>query len=370
MIRVLHSVSNMDRAGIETMLMNYYRHIDKTKVQFDFLCNKTKPGAYDSEIKKLGGNIYITPGLNPLKYNQYLRYMKQLFSAHPEYQIVHAHNGALGVYALHAAKVNNIPIRIFHAHGASINKDWKMPLKLFCKNRLKYNTNHKWTCGVEAARCYYGEDTVEKEEYLLIRNAIEVERFIFNNHLRCKLRKQYHLENKHVIGHVGRFMSQKNHIFLINLLYELCKTDKDIMLVLAGDGELMQEVKQHVEKLNLNNCVIFLGNVSKINELYQMFDVFILPSIWEGLPVVGIEAQAAGLPCVFSSNVTKEVAITDDCHFISLDAPMENWVNLVSSLYKTERKNNMTIITNAGYNIIIEAEKLQNKYIELAKELL
>lgn len=133
MIRILHSVSNMDRAGIETMLMNYYRYMDKSKVQFDFLCNKKKPGAYDDEIKSMGGRIYHTPGLNPAKYPVYLKYMRELFQEHPEYKIVEAHNGALGVYALHAAKVSKIPVRIFHAHGASITKDWKLPIKLVCK---------------------------------------------------------------------------------------------------------------------------------------------------------------------------------------------------------------------------------------------
>ena len=122
MIRILHSVSNMDRAGIETMLMNYYRHIDRSKIQFDFLCNKKKPGAYDAEIKEMGGNIYHTPGLNPAKYPSYLKCMKKIFEENPEYKIVEAHNGALGVYALHAAKVNHIPVRIFHAHAPSVGK--------------------------------------------------------------------------------------------------------------------------------------------------------------------------------------------------------------------------------------------------------
>ena len=162
MIRILHSVSNMDRAGIETMLMNYYRHIDRNQVQFDFLCNKTKPGAYDDEVQRLGGRIYHTPGLNPAKYPLYLKYMKKLFAEHPEYKIVEAHNGALGVYALHAAKVNNIPVRIYHAHGASITKDWKLPLKLFCRSRLTANITERYTCGKAAAECYYGKEVVEK----------------------------------------------------------------------------------------------------------------------------------------------------------------------------------------------------------------
>ena len=168
MIRILHSVSNMDRAGIETMLMNYYRYMDKSKVQFDFLCNKKKPGAYDDEIKSMGGRIYHTPGLNPAKYPVYLKYMRELFQEHPEYKIVEAHNGALGVYALHAAKVSKIPVRIFHAHGASITKDWKLPIKLVCKACLPTNMTHHFSCGVEAAKCYFGQKVIFPSDLLAI----------------------------------------------------------------------------------------------------------------------------------------------------------------------------------------------------------
>lgn len=188
MIRILHSVSNMDRAGIETMLMNYYRYMDKSKVQFDFLCNKKKPGAYDDEIKSMGGRIYHTPGLNPAKYPVYLKYMRELFQEHPEYKIVEAHNGALGVYALHAAKVSKIPVRIFHAHGASITKDWKLPIKIVCKACLPANMTHHFSCGVEAAKCYFGQKVVDENDYVLIPNAIDVDRFIYNPEIRNKIK--------------------------------------------------------------------------------------------------------------------------------------------------------------------------------------
>ena len=204
MIRILHSVSNMDRAGIETMLMNYYRYMDKSKVQFDFLCNKKKPGAYDDEIKSMGGRIYHTPGLNPAKYPVYLKYMRELFQEHPEYKIVEAHNGALGVYALHAAKVSKIPVRIFHAHGASITKDWKLPIKLVCKACLPTNMTHHFSCGVEAAKCYFGQKVVDENDYVLIPNAIDVARFIYNPKIRNKIRKENNLENKHVVGHSAK----------------------------------------------------------------------------------------------------------------------------------------------------------------------
>lgn len=369
MIRILHSVSNMDRAGIETMLMNYYRHIDRDKIQFDFLCNKTKPGAYDDEIKSMGGKIYHTPGLNPAKYPKYLAYMKNLFRENPNYRIVEAHNGALGVYALHAAKVNDIPVRIFHAHGASITRDWKLPIKLFCKSRLKANINYNFTCGIAAAECYFGKNIVEKNEYELIPNAIEVERFTFNTDIREKLREQYNLHGKHVIGHVGRFMTQKNHAFLLDVFKQLLEKDGQAFLVLLGDGELMETMKTKVKEFGMEDYVLFVGNVGNANEWYSAFDAFVLPSIWEGLPVVGVEAQAADLPCVFSDSVTKEIGFSDKAQFVPLKAQISDWTHaLQNALSMKERKDNTELIREKNYDIKVEAMKLQNRYLELAEE--
>lgn len=369
MIRVLHSVSNMDRAGIETMLMNYYRHIDRTKIQFDFLCNKKKPGAYDEEIISMGGRIFHTPGLIPTKYPQYLEYMKDLFDKYPEYRIIEAHNGALGVYALHAAKKNNIPVRIFHAHGASITKDWKWPIKMFCKSRIRSNINIKFTCGIAAAQCYYGKKVVQQSDYELIPNAIEVERFLYDSNVRMSLRHKYQLEKKHVVGHVGRFMAQKNHKFLISVFAEIAARDELATLVLLGDGELMMEIQKKVAQLNLIDRVIFVGNVENANEWYSAFDVFVLPSTWEGLPVVGVEAQAADLPCFFSSNITREIELSDKAYFLSLEAPISEWAKcIIDKFDDTRRESRTTLITEAHYNIKVESKYLEKRYMELYGE--
>lgn len=369
MIRVLHSVSNMDRAGIETMLMNYYRHMDRDKIQFDFLCNKKKPGAYDEEIKSMGGRIFRTPGLNPLKYIKYLGYMKKIFVKYPDYKIIEAHNGALGVYALHAAKVNRIPVRIFHAHGASITKDWKLPIKLVCKAMLPLNMTHHFSCGIEAARCYFGNRVVNDGDYELIPNAIEVEKFIFNPKIRDEMRKMYKLDEKHVIGHVGRFMTQKNHAFLLDIFAKIASRDEKAMLVLLGDGELFEEIQKKADGLGIKERIIFAGNVGNVNEWYNVFDVFVLPSVWEGLPVVGVEAQANDLPCVFSDSITREIGLTDKVQFISLDASASDWANkIIHSMQMKERRDNKKLITDNHYNISYEAQKLQHRYIELYEE--
>lgn len=369
MIRILHSVSNMDRAGIETMLMNYYRHMDRDKIQFDFLCNKEKSGAYDKEILQMGGKIFHTPGLNPIKYFKYLKYMKEVFKKNGEYRIVEAHNGALGVYALHAAKVNNVPVRIFHAHGASITKDWKLPIKLVCKAMLPANMNYHFSCGIAAARCYFGDKVVRQKDYELIPNAIDVKEFVFNEDIRKNLRSQYNLDGKNVLGHVGRFMKQKNHTFLIDVFERVAQKDKDAVLVLLGDGELMDEIRKKVNDKKLDDRVVFVGNVANANEWYNAFDVFVLPSIWEGLPVVGVEAQANDLPCIFSDCITREIELLEKTKFISLDTDVTVWADEIIDKFKyTNRKNNMSLITDKNYNIEIESKKLQERYLQLYKE--
>ncbi|MCR5135817.1 MAG: glycosyltransferase family 1 protein [Oscillospiraceae bacterium] len=368
MIRILHSVSNMDRAGIETMLMNYYRHIDRSKIQFDFLCNKAKKGAYDEEILSMGGKIYRTPGLNPVKYPQYLQFMKKLFSMN-DYKIIEAHNGAFGVYALNAARKSGIPVRIFHAHGAGITKDWKLPLKYFCLAMLPYSMNEHFTCGIEAAKCYFGKNVVACNDYTLIPNAIEVERFIFNEDTRNRIRREYHLEDKHVLGHVGRFMKQKNHTFLLDVFEAYSRRDKTAFLVLLGDGELLDRIKAKAERLHIADKVLFVGNVENANEWYQAFDCFILPSVWEGLPVVGVEAQAADLPCIFSDTITREIDFLDSNLFLSTASSMKDWIDAISKAMKhTSRRDNTEMITRNHYNVRTEAMKLQEHYLKLYGE--
>ena len=369
MIRVLHSVSNMDRAGIETMLMNYYRHMDREKIQFDFLCNKQKRGAYEEEILSLGGRVYRTPGLNPIKYPQYLQYMKNLFRENPDCRIVEAHNGAFGAYALNAARHCGVPVRILHAHGASIGKDWKLPLKLLCRALLPLSTTEHFTCGDAAAQCYFSAKTMGNADYILIPNAIEIDRFAFDENVRQKLRADNNLEGKHVIGHVGRFSHEKNHMFLLKSFACLLKQDPTACLVLIGDGENMEAVQAAAERLNISENVRFLGNIPNVHEWYQAFDVFVLPSVREGLPVVGVEAQAADLPCIFSATITREVHILDKTRFVDLKAGPQAWAEeIAQALCNTHRENVGKLIADRGYDISTEAAKLQERYMKLAGE--
>lgn len=368
MIRVLHSVSNMDRAGIETMIMNYYRHIDKTKVQFDFLCNKSKIGAYDEEIKSMGGRIFISPGLNPIKWIKYEKLVKKLLAENQEIKVVHSHNGAFSLQAQLAAKKSNIKNRIVHVHGTKIDVNLKLPLKLIYKCFLKFVSNNYWGCGKEAIKYYFGDKVIKENNFKVIKNAIEIENFLYNEEKRNELRKKYNLEDKFVIGNVARFMKQKNHAFTLDLFKIILSKNPNSVLMLLGDGKLQNEMIQKAKELGIENSVMFMGNVSNVNEMYQTMDVFLLPSLFEGLPVVGIEAQAAGLKCFMSDTITDEVAVTNNIKFLNLKKDsLQKWADEILSNINYERKNMSKEIIDAGYSIEVEAKKLQDIYLKMGE---
>ena len=368
MIRVLHSVSNMDRAGIETMLMNYYRHIDKTKIQFDFLCNKKKKGAYEEEIIKYGGRIFRSPGLNPIKWFSYEKMLKNLLVENPDIKIVQSHNGAFSLQAQIASKKCGIKNRIVHVHGTKIDFNLKLPLKLLYKNFLKLNCNNYWGCGKDAVEYYFGKDVIEKNRYKIIRNAIEINNFVYNEEKRNELRKKYGLENKFVIGNVARFVKQKNHIFILEVFKKVLSQNPNSILLLVGDGELLDTMKNKAKSLKIQNNVIFTGNIENVNEMYQAMDLFLLPSLFEGLPVVGIEAQTSGLKCVMSDTISHEVAITDNVKFLNLKKDSLNlWADEILKSKEYIRKNMSKEIIEAGYSIEEEARKMQDIYLKMGE---
>ena len=366
MLRVLHSVSNMGRAGIETMLMNYYREIDRSRIQFDFLANKPVPGEYDEEIRRLGGRVFVSPGLNPLHFPRYRRYMAELLRDNPDIRIVHAHNEAMGYYALQSARDAGIRIRIAHAHNTRIIRDYKYPLKLVCKQLLPGAATDYWSCGRDAGIYYYGKKRWNTSGFIL-HNAIDVERFGFRPEVREHQRRQTGLEQCFVIGHVGRFNVQKNHSRLLDIFAAVAKAVPEARLVLIGTGELEQAMKEKAQHLGILDRTIMPGQMADVSAWYQAMDCFVLPSLFEGLPVVGIEAQAAGLPCVFSDRVTDEVLLSPEACRISLDTDDSEWARQIAAARQpeTNRLQGMETVRRAGYDIHKEARKLQEIYLEM-----
>ncbi|MBR5110738.1 MAG: glycosyltransferase family 1 protein [Clostridia bacterium] len=367
MIRVLHSVSNMARAGIETFLMNYYREMDREQIQFDFLANKPTPGEYDEEVRAMGGRVFISPGLNPLHFPQYKRFMADLLRSNPDIKIVHSHNGAMGYYALQSAKDAGLPIRIAHAHNTKILRDSKYPLKAVCKQLLRGAATDYWGCGRDAGIFYYGEKRWKASGFIL-HNAIDLPRFRFQPDVRHRIRQLHNLENYFVIGHVGRFNQQKNHTRLLDIFAAVAKADPEARLALIGVGELEQSTREKAKALGLQDKVLFLGQMANVNEWYQAMDCFVLPSLFEGLPVVGIEAQAAGLPCFFSDQVTDEVLLLPEACRVSLQASDEEWARRILAAKQADniREQGEDIVRQAGYDIYAEGQKLQEIYLKMA----
>ena len=357
-IRVAQMMTEMNYGGVEMVVMNYYRHIDRSKVQFDFFVLEGSEIPQREEIERLGGRIYIVP-----HYKHLVQYEKTLIRLFKEnnYKIVHSHMNTLSVFSLKAAKKAGVPVRIAHNHSTAGKGEYKKNLvKYMLRPFAKVYPTDLFACSHLAGDWLYGKNT----NYTVFNNAIELDKFVYNEQIREKIRKQYHIENKFVIGHVGRFCYQKNHDFLIDIFEKVHEREKEAILLLIGEGELEDEIKAKVYRLGLDECVIFAGTCSNVNEMYQAMDVFVLPSRYEGLPVVGVEAQAAGLPCLFSINVTKETKLLNNVFF---ENAFDEYIEDVFNELNIKRINVAEKIKHAGFDIDNEADKLQNMYEELIK---
>lgn len=361
-IRVGHIIGKWLGGGVESVVMNYYRHIDRSKIQFDFICDSDSTNIPYEEIEKLGGRVILVP-----PYQKLFKYIKELKKVFKEnnYKIVHSHINTLSVFPLYAAKKAGVKVRIAHSHSTTNKKEKKKNLmKQVLRPFSKIYATDYFACSELAGRWLFGDKTYNKGEVFILNNAIDVEKFAYNEKIRKEKRKELKIKDSTlVIGHIGRFVAQKNHTFLIDIFNEVHKKNKDSILLLVGQGPLMDEIKEKVNNLNLTNYVKFLGQRNDVNELYQAFDVFVLPSLYEGLPVVGVEAQASGLLCLLSDDMTKETKILDSTKFMSLNESNTKWAIILLESIKYNRKNTNKDFINNGFSINKEKNKLIEIYI-------
>lgn len=356
-IRVLHVVTYMGRGGLETMLMNYYRKIDKDKIQFDFLVHRDFKADYDQEILSLGGKIYRLPTLNPIS-KTYQDKLNLFFKQHREYKIVHSHLDCMAAIPLKAAKKNGIPVCIAHAHNSNQTKDKKYFLKLLYKRSIPKYSDLLFACGEEAGKWMFGG-----KKFFVLNNAIDAAAYIYDKNKREKIRKAFRIDQKTlIVGHIGRFAPQKNHMMLIEIYNTIKKKVPNSKLLLVGIGDLMDKIKFEVACRGLQDDVIFAGLRSDVPELLQAMDVFIFPSINEGLPVSIIEAQAAGLPCVISNGVPLECKKTDLIYQQRLKDSVNKWADAALKVAKIERRNTFDEIVRSGFDVSCEAKKLEKFY--------
>ena len=357
-IRVLQVVPNMHRAGLETLIMNIYRNIDRNAVQFDFLVHYLDRFDYDDEIEALGGKIYRLSVRNDSNILKYLSDLKRFFKEHPEYTIVHGHMESFGFLYSRAAKKAGVKTIIAHSHNALIEPTLKGRIKNLMNKPWKRYANVLFACSEKA-----GDFMFRGAPYTVINNGIRCEDFIWNPEEREACRRELGVEDKIVLGHIGRFDPQKNHAFLIELFAAYAAKHPDAVLLLVGEGALQQSIRSKAEQLGLSECVHFLGVRADTNRLYQAMDLFLLPSLFEGLPVVGVEAQSAGLPMLTADTVTSELCVTDFVEMLPLDARLDIWVDKIDKMLETKkRRNTLDEMNEAGFNIRKTADYLQDFY--------
>ena len=369
-IKVAQVIGPAVNGGTETFAMNYYQNIDRTKVQFDFLVESTSRIIDKDKIESMGGHVVIIPSYkNPLKYVQTLT---KIFKEN-KYDIVHSNMNTLSYFTLKAAKRAGIKVRIAHSHSTSNPNEFT---RNFIKNTLrplskKYATNY-FACSELAGRYLFGDKTFDKGKVIVINNGIDVDKFKYNEEYNISLRKELNISpTTKVIGHVGRFVSQKNHTYLIDIFKEIHDKDNDTKLLLLGDGPLLEDIKNKVHSYNLDDSVIFAGIHSDIYRYYSVMNIFIFPSLYEGLGLTGVEAQVSGLYCLVSSNITHELQTTSNIEFLDIKDSPQAWASR-----SIELLNNNTIdrsftykeIEGTKFDINSEGNKLVGYYQEMMKK--
>lgn len=365
-IRVLHVVVNMNRGGAETLIMNLYRNIDRSKIQFDFLtCNE---GVFDQEILDLGGKIHRIPYITDGGHFHYIKNLNQFFKVNNQFKIVHSHMDKMSGFVLRAAKKAGIPVRIAHSHNTESEGGFAAKLyKSYAGSNIEKSATHFLACSKLAAEWLFKN---KADSSKLLKNGIETDKFTFSKNVRDQIRDELGVEHDSlVLGHVGRFNHQKNHTFLIDIFNELNKMEPKSYLVLAGDGTLRSDIEEKVKKLRLEEKVKFLGVRSDINRLLQAFDLFVFPSFHEGLPVTLIEAQGAGLPCLISEKITEEVDMRMDLvKFLPIDNK-NVWVEEIRKISAKDVSRNISkqALFEQGYDIKNTANFINDFYMEMVR---
>ncbi|MBP3038584.1 glycosyltransferase family 1 protein [Bacillaceae bacterium Marseille-Q3522] len=361
-LRVLHVVVNMNRGGAETLLMNLYRHIDRNKIQFDFLT--CKKGEFDEEIIEMGGKVHRIPYVTDVGHMRFYRGLLQFLSANKEYIILHSHLDKMSGFVLYAANRAGIPIRIAHSHNTQSEGNTAAKIyKWLAGKFINANATDLIACSETAAEWLY---TTKKTEALILKNGIDIGEFTFSPEVRKQMRAELQLHpSTFVLGHVGRFCAQKNHSFLIEIFAVFLKERPDSVLLLAGDGKERAVIEQKATELSVISHVKFLGARTDIERILQAIDLFVFPSLHEGMPLSVLEAQAAGLPCIISDQVTEEVDLgLDLVEQISLLQP-QRWLEKMkhAERNKTVRSSRQEQIAKQGYDIIDTANLMENYYL-------
>lgn len=346
MKRVIHIVGAMAPGGFENFIMNIYRKMDRSKIQFDFIVHKKKDNAYDDEIESLGGRLfYVTrKGKNPIK--NFLE-IRKVIKDNKESIVCRHSDSAFTVVDLLAARLGGAKKVIMHSHSTTTGN---VKIHNFFRKWMGFVPTHRFACSKAAGQWMFGN-----LDYTFVPNAIDTSEYLYHADIRESMRKEWNVENKNVYGHVGNFVYAKNHTFLLDVFKQISLKDEKAVLFLIGEGELREEIEAKIQKLDLQDKVILTGRRKDVVRFLQMFDLFFFPSVYEGLPVSMVEAQCSGLKCLISDSITDEIMLTDCVKQKSLNDSVEEWANTAISMLdegkQRHRYSRQEEIIAAGYGI-------------------
>lgn len=370
-IRVLHCVTIMNRNGLENRLMDIYRNIDRSRIQFDFMTNRTEAGEFDEEIVRLGGKVFHMSRIAPKSFFKYIGELKRFFEEYPEYKIIHSHLNTLSTWPLLMAKRAGIPIRIAHSRNASMDRNIKMLYKAFSRLFINRQVTDRFACSKAAGIWLFGKRQVKKENFHVIPNAIQVNRFLYSEEKRRKMRSKLGIEDNEIaIVCVARFSPQKNHAYLLKVFNEIKKRKPNSKLYLVGQGELKAEICEQIDIMGLGSAVAFLGSRSDVGDVLTAMDAFLFPSFYEGFGTVLIEAQCSALPTIASDTIPAETKLCDCVEFASIKEDPSVWADKVLTLIeKNKRKDNSALICENGYDIRQSYSWIQQFYLSKMENL-
>lgn len=368
--KILHITEMLSAAGIESFIMNVYRNIDREKIQFDFLVLRNQKEFYDDEVASLGGKKYFVHSEiknTLLRVLDESRQIKAFLKKH-HYDVVHIHyTTPLRAFYLKAAKEAGVPVRIYHSHSAAVGGKSKLKLAIYrhCQSVIDKYATDCFACSEAAAKWVFSEKALKENKVKIIHNGIDIERFLFNAEIRKRIRLDLNLENQFTVINTGRLTEQKNQNFILDIVNALKKSGHDIKLLLLGDGPLKDFYKSKVNQLGLEDTVLFLGVKTNVQDYLFAADCYVMPSLYEGLPVAGIEAECTGLPCFFSKNITEEVKLSNQAHFLPLNYGTKVWEDeILKSSVEINRTKGIDFARNAGYDIHDVAKKITNFYLK------
>lgn len=365
MIRVLHMIGSLNVGGSQTMLLNIYRNIDREEIQFDFVLDHPDQLYFAEEVKKLGGIIYTMPNFNGRNAGEIKRAWDKFFTEHPEYKILHSHVRSYASLYLPIAKKHGVKT-IIHSHSTSNGSGISSFVKRVMQYPLRNQADYLFSCSTEAGKWLFGEKALKSDRYHLLQNAVDTDLYKYNEETRQRVREELGLSGR-VFIHVGRMHAAKNHAFLLELFSRWLEEAPNDTLVLVGDGDIRKEIEQKIHDLGIEKSVLMLGNRNDVPELLIAADAFLFPSNWEGLPVTVVEAQAAGLPCLVSANVTDDVFISDLAVKLPIDRGTEVWIEEMRKL-DYARQNVSEAIIASGFDIHHTAAWISEFYRGLVNE--